>query len=190
MEIDQTLDLKRENKLDTAAIVVPTVMFTLLIVLVGAQVVVRVANVPITITWTEPIARFMFIVGTYFGAAVASRNNEHVRLTLVRERLLEGRPRAQRVLDVVTALAVLLFIGVALWSLYQATMSGWDTKALGGATTLTSGHIYLGILLGFGLMGVFEVQNLATAVRSLYTDTTEQDAVDRDTAVDQPGGSQ
>ncbi|QLG61063.1 TRAP transporter small permease [Halorarum salinum] len=142
-------------------------MFTLLIILVSLQVVLRTFNIPITATWTEPIARYLFIVGTYFGAAVASRNNEHVRLTLVRQKVLAGRKRAQSVLDIVTVLSVLVFVVVAIWTLYLATIHGWDTKALGGVTTLTAGHIYLGILLGFGLMAVFEIQNLLAALENL-----------------------
>lgn len=167
MEIDQTLDLKQENKLDRLMIVVSTVMFTLIIVFVSLQVVLRTFNIPITATWTEPISRVMFIVGTYFGAAIASRNNEHVRLTLVRENLLGDRKRAQLVLDIITALCMLLFIAVAVWAVYFATVQGWETRALGGSTTLTAGHIYLGIAFGFTFMGIFELQNLLMAVEEL-----------------------
>lgn len=168
MEIDQRLNLKEENKLDSLSILLSTVMFTLLIVLVSAQVLMRIFNLPITAVWTEPIARYMFIVGTYVGAAVASRNNEHVRLTLIRERLLSGRERAQFVLDVVSVLAVLAFVAVALWALAQAAIQGWNTKALGGIATLTAGHIYMGIFAGFSLMAVFEIQNLIAAVEGVF----------------------
>lgn len=186
MEIDQTLDLKRENLLDRVTLTLTTVMFALLIVLVSLQVVLRVANVPVTVTWTEPIARVLFIVGSYFGAAVASRNLEHVRLTLVREQLLSGRQRAQAVLDVITYVAMLAFVAVALWSLYAATNQGWDTNALGGVTALKAGHIYLGMFLGFVCVGVYELQNLANAVRTLVSAPQDQNQHDGEPVGDEP----
>lgn len=182
MEINQTLDLKRENLFDSITLILMTVMFTLLIILVSVQVLIRVTNAPITATWTEPIARTLFIVGSYFGAAVASRNLEHVRLTLVRERALSGHKRAQTVLDIVTYMAMLLFVTIALWSLYNAVIQGWDTNALGGVSALKAGHIYLGILLGFACIGVFELQNLVTAIRDFVGASTDQSQHDGETA--------
>lgn len=167
MDIDQSLDLKRDNWLDTLSITVATVMFALLIVLVSAQVLIRVFSLPVTATWTEPISRFLFIVGTYFGAAVASRNNEHVRLTLVREKLLAGNERAKRALDAITGVIIVAFLLVALYASFRAMLRGWETKALGGAVSLTAGHIYLGITLGFCLLTIFELQNVAAALKGL-----------------------
>lgn len=167
MDIDQSLNLKRDNWLDTVSILVATTMFALLIVLVSVQVLIRVFSLPITATWTEPISRFLFIVGTYFGAAVASRNDEHVRLTLVREKLLAGNEKAKQVLDVVTGMIIVAFLLIALVASYRAMMNGWQTKALGGAVALTAGHIYLGITLGFGLLSIFEIQNVVIAVRNI-----------------------
>lgn len=172
MDIDQSLNLKRDNWLDTVSIVAATVMFALLIVLVSIQVIIRVFSLPVTATWTEPISRFLFIVGTYFGAAVASRNDEHVRLTLVREKLLEGNEKAKQALDVITGIIIVAFLLIALVASYRAMMNGWQTKALGGAVALTAGHIYLGITLGFCLLSIFEIQNIVTAVRSIASSKT------------------
>lgn len=188
MEIDQTLDLKQENKFDRFMIIVSTVMFTLIIIFVSFQVILRTFNIPLTATWTEPISRVMFIVGTYFGAAIASRNNEHVRLTLARENLLGGHKRAQLVLDIITALCMLLFIVVAMWAVYYAAIQGWETRALGGSTTLTVGHIYLGIALGFTFMGIFEFQNLVAAVEELLG--REISLIDRGVNRNPPEGGQ
>ncbi|WP_135304907.1 TRAP transporter small permease [Haloarcula amylovorans] len=186
MEIDQNLNPKRENLLDSVTLTLTTVIFTLLIALVSLQVIFRVTNAPITATWTEPIARILFIVGSYFGAAVASRNLEHVRLTLIRERLLSDHKRVQALLDIVTYLVILLFVGVAIWSLYNATIQGWDTSALGGLNALKAGHIYLGILLGFVCVGVFELQNLATAIREFLETSGNQNQSEKETVRDEP----
>lgn len=172
MDIDQSLNLKRDNWLDTASIAVTTVLFALLIVLVSAQVLIRVFSLPITATWTEPISRFLFIVGTYFGAAIASRNDEHVRLTLVREKLLAGNEKAKQALDVITGVIVVAFLLIALFASYRATINGWQTKALGGAVSLTAGHIYLGITLGFCLLSIFEIQNVVASLRNVAGSST------------------
>lgn len=185
MEINQTLDLKRDTILDRITLVLTTVMFTLLIVLVTVQTFFRVMDIPFTATWTEPIARFLFIVGSYFGAAVASRNLEHVRLTLIRERFLARRKYAQAALDIVTCLGMLLFITIAMWSLYNATVQGWDTQALGGFDALRAGHIYLGMLLGFLCMGIFELQNLVGTIRDLVSASSVQELFEGITSSDE-----
>jgi TRAP-type transport system small permease protein len=162
MEIDQSLGLKRDNTFDAVILYTATALFALTIVLTILQVAVRTLGIG-GLHWTEPVARFILIIGTYFGAAVATRNREHIKIDLVLERLTEDRPNVRRGLNALVAIAVVLFVVVALRSTIGATIANWTTS-IGGAALITSGMIYLGISVGLGLMLVYELINLRESV--------------------------
>lgn len=171
MEIDQSLGLRRDNVFDAVVLYTATGLFALTIVLTVAQVAVRVFNLG-TLHWTEPIARFVLIIGTYFGAAVATRNREHIKIDLVLEKLTENRPDVRRILDSLVAISVVLFVVVAFRSTAGATVANWTTS-IGGTAVITSGMIYLGITVGLGLMLLYELVNLRDSIRALLGDGEE-----------------
>lgn len=165
MEIDQSLGLRRDNAFDAVVLYTATALFALTIVLTVIQVGVRVFGIG-GLHWTEPVARFILIIGTFFGAAVATRNSEHIKIDLVLDRLTEGRPDLRHVLDSFVGIAVVVFVAVAFRSTAGATIGNWNTT-IGGTTLITSGMIYLGISIGLGLMLVYELLNLSEALRGL-----------------------
>lgn len=174
MEIDQSLGLKRDNVFDAAVLYTATALFTLTIVLTVVQVTVRVFNLG-TLHWTEPVARFILIVGTFFGAAVATRNHEHIKINLLLDKLTEARPSLRLVLDSIVGIIVVLFVLIAVRSTAGAAINNWNTS-IGGTAVITSGMIYLGIAIGLGLMLIYEVANLSESVRGLTGDESQRPA--------------
>lgn len=174
MEIDQSLGLKRDTVFDAAVLYTATALFTLTIVLTVAQVTVRVFNLG-TLHWTEPVARFILIVGTFFGAAVATRNHEHIKINLLLDKLTQDRPALRLVLDSIVGIVVVLFVLIAVRSTAGAAIANWHTS-IGGTAVITSGVIYLGISIGLGLMLVYEVTNLSESLRGLAGDESGRSA--------------
>lgn len=171
MEIDQSLGLKRDNPFDAIVLYTATALFALTIILTVLQVAVRVFGIG-GLHWTEPVARFILIIGTYFGAAVATRNREHIKIDLVLEKLTVNRPDVRRILDSLVAISVVLFVVVAFRSTAGAAIANWTTS-IGGTALITSGMLYLGISVGLGLMLVYEVMNLKSSIRNLLKDDDE-----------------
>lgn len=174
MEIDQSLGLKRDTVFDAVVLYIATALFTLTIVLTVAQVTVRVFDLG-TLHWTEPVARFILIVGTFFGAAVATRNHEHIKINLLLDKLTQDRPVLRLVLDSIVGIIVVLFVLIAVRSTAGAAMNNWNTS-IGGTRVITSGMIYLGITVGLGLMLVYEVVNLSESLRGLIGDESRRSA--------------
>lgn len=169
MEIDQSLGLRRDNTFDRIVLYTATALFVLTGVLATVQVTVRVLGIG-SLHWTEPLARFVLIVGTYLGAAVATRNNEHIKIDLLLDKFTENRPDLRRILDSLVSVAVLTFVLIAFVGTINAATTHWET-AIGGTVLITSGMLYLGIAVGFGMMFVYELLNLHESLRGL--DETE-----------------
>lgn len=161
MEIDQSLGLKRDNIFDTVVLYTATALFALAIVFTIIQVTVRTFGLG-TFAWTEPFGRFTLIIGTFFGAAVATRNREHIKIDLVLDKLTQGRPLLRRILDSIVGIVVVTFALIAFRSTIGAAANNWTTS-IGGVSGVTSGMIYLGISIGLGIMLLYEVINLYEA---------------------------
>ncbi|NGM67960.1 TRAP transporter small permease subunit [Natronolimnobius sp. AArcel1] len=159
MEVDQSLDISQESLFDRVVLFLAAGMFTLMIVLATMQVLIRTLNLPITAQWTEPAARFTLIVATFFGAAVASRNREHIRMTFVLNKLEEKRPDVRQVFDLISSVVVVVFVVFALSGTVPAIVNNWNSN-LGGVGFVTSGLLYLGISVGLACMLIYESQVL------------------------------
>lgn len=159
MEIDQTLDVKQDAILDRIVLFLTVGMFTVMIGLTTLQVLIRQFGLPVSAQWTEPAARFFLIVATYFGAAMATNNREHIRMAYLLDKLEEHYPQVRRSFELFSSIVVIGFLLFALWGTVPATRANWASN-MGGVGFVTSGMLYLGISAGLGFMLVYEVIHL------------------------------
>lgn len=171
MEIDQSLDLKREHLFDRIVLYSATGLFAITIVLTTIQIFVRLLDLPTfgVLHWTEPAARFILIVATYVGAAVAVRNNEHISIQFLLQRLTGRKPRIGLTIQVLGELIVISFLVIALQGTTITTLGNWTTS-IGGIGFITAGHIYLGIAIGIALMLIYAVIDIVTLVKGIAND--------------------
>lgn len=171
MEIDQSLDLKRNHLFDRIVLYTATGLFAITIVLTTIQIFVRLLNLPTfgVLHWTEPAARFILIVATYIGAAVAIRNNEHISIQFLLERLIGRKPRIGLTIQVLGELIVISFLVIALQGTVITGFGNWTTS-IGGIGFVTAGHIYLGIAIGIALMLIYAVIDIVTLVKGIADD--------------------
>lgn len=171
MEIDQSLDLKRDHLFDRIVLYTATGLFAITIVLTTIQIFVRLLDLPTfgVLHWTEPAARFILIVATYVGAAVAIRNNEHISIQFLLERLTEWKPRIGLTVQVLGELIVISFLVVALQGTTITAFGNWTTS-IGGIGFVTAGHIYLGISIGIALMVIYAAIDIVTLARGIAND--------------------
>jgi len=167
MEADQSLNIKNENIIDKVFLYAAIALFGLTILLTTVQVLVR--QVPflgfIDINWSVPVARFLLIVLTYIGGAVATHNREHISIDLVLDWVGKFFPRLRTGLKILSDFIVIAFLAIALYGAILSTGSNWNTS-VGAVSGITSGYIYLGI--GIGLLGMlfYEIQHMyETAIK-------------------------
>lgn len=171
MEFDQSLDIRSESVLDRVVLYTATALFLLTIVLATAQVLIRFLNVQLfgLRYRTEPAARFILVVATYIGAAVASRNDEHIRIDYMLDKLEVRAPRLRRSLDLLVAGIIVGFVVIALVGTLGNAINHWGTS-IGGIAVVTSGMIYLGISLGLAAMLLYEGSDLVVRFRMFMED--------------------
>jgi len=133
------------------------VLVFMMIVMAGAvvlQVTSRyVFNNPTS--WSEELARYLFVWITFLGAAVVIRKRRHVDVTVLTDRL---PPSAAKVVYLVSDVAVLFMLGALTWA--GAGLAIMAHRQLSAAMDLPMSLAYSAMPVGTGLMFVFLVATM------------------------------
>lgn len=180
MEIDQDLGLRRDSRFDAIILYTVTALFGITIVLTVLQVFVRQLGLqslgPMYLT--EPLARFTLIIATFLGAAVAARNEENIKMTLITDRLESYSPSAARSLQLLSSAIVIGFVALAMVATLRAALGDWTTS-IGGVRIVTEGYLYLGISIGLAVFLFYEIvkirEQLGTGVEQSSDATAGSD---------------
>lgn len=133
-----TLTMPKRIPLLDAAVVLA---FGLMIVAISLQVFYRyVLNDPLA--GSEEIGRLAFVWVTFIGAAVASRDNMHIRIDYFAHRLSPGSARAARMLEHV---ATAVFGLVMVWVGYLLAVFSLDYESAALQFPMTLVHASLPI---------------------------------------------
>ncbi len=144
-----------ERLIDAAAIAA----FSGIFLCVLAQVVLRYAfNNPLT--WSEELARYLFIWCAFLGWIIASRRRSHLAMTFVVERMPR---RAQTAVAVVVQLATLLFAWLLGSRGLQLVRNSWDVENV--AVPFNLGVVYLIEPIAAAAIAVYALGALREAVR-------------------------
>lgn len=142
------------SRLTRALSVFTGILFFIILLLVGAQIVCRVLGV--SVPWTEEVSRLLFVWVIYLGAAVAF----HDRAMIAIDTLPELAPRTSRWLPpVVEAIvfAILVFLFAASLPMVS---SAWNTS-LATVSWLSNGWAYVAFSVAFAIMLVHALAHLA-----------------------------
>lgn len=144
-----------ERLIDAAAIAT----FAGIFLCVLAQVVFRyVFNAPLT--WSEELARYLFIWCAFLGWVIAARRGSHLAMTFVVVRL---PPAARTVLAVLTQLATLWFAWLLGSRGAALVRNSWDVENV--AVPFNLGVVYLIEPLAAAAIATYALMALAEAAR-------------------------
>jgi len=144
-----------ERTIDAAAIATFAGIFLCVI----AQVVFRyVFNDPLT--WSEELARYLFIWCAFLGWVIASRRRSHLAMTFVVDRLPAP---AQTAIGVVIQLATLLFAWLLGSRGMQLVRNNWDVENV--AVPFNLGVVYLIEPIAAVAIATYAVVELVAALR-------------------------
>lgn len=115
--------------------------FSVMMVAIALQVFCRyVLNDPLA--GSEEIGRLAFVWVTFIGAALATRDNMHIRIDYFANRL---RPRSARIVRMLDHLATASFGLVMLWVGYLLAAFSWDYESASLQFPMTVVHASLPI---------------------------------------------
>ena len=129
-----------------------------MMIVMGSAVVLQVASRYIfnrPTSWSEELARYLFVWITFLGAAVVIRKRRHVDVTVLTDRL---PPRAAKAVYLVADLAVLFMLGTLTWA--GAGLAIMAHRQLSAAMDLPMSLAYSAMPVGTGLMFVFLVATM------------------------------
>jgi TRAP-type C4-dicarboxylate transport system permease small subunit len=113
--------------------------------------------------WSEELARFLYVCIVFLGTALLARDDEHIRVAVITDRV--GK-RTAAVLRFLTILLTIPFIGVMTWGAWMNTRLNWKTYAP-TLDWLSIGYIYLMIFLTGILMLGYLGTNLLRHARDI-----------------------
>jgi TRAP-type C4-dicarboxylate transport system permease small subunit len=142
-------------------IVAALILMTLVLLLqVFARYVAK-----ISIPWTEELARYLLVLMTFTGAALALRDKQHIAITFLLERL----PDTPRIcFELFFNVVIMLFLGAVFRGSLTMVDLTWETPA-GTIPWITTGKLYLIlpfatlIMLGYLLAQVFQAAKRLSA---------------------------
>lgn len=172
--VDDSLSVRQDGLLDTVPLYVTTGMFLLTIVLATIQVLVR--QLPIQIEflfWTEPLARYLLIVMTYLGTAIAIRNDENVKINLLQRWLKRVNPTLYHVLTVLVSAFILYFVYALLRGALLGVQGAWSSGT--NLPYLSYGMIHGMIAVSAILMGIYTLFDLSISGPALVARLRGQD---------------
>lgn len=161
---ESSLDLQRDNLFDQIVLYIATALFLSTILFATLQVLSRNVLSEIggifdpSLNWTVPAAKMVLIVGSYWGAAVASRNNQHIAIEFVPRKISENYPRAYKMLRFATHVLMIGYIITITHGLFQKVTMQWESQIV-GLEPMPAGVVYLGMFLGFVIMLIYESLN-------------------------------
>lgn len=138
------------------------IMFVVTLFQVVARVILGISSV-----WSEELARFLYVCLVFIGAAPLIRDDEHIRVGVLTDRLT-GRP--QSVVRLVTIFLTIPFIAIMTWGAWINTVANWRTYAP-TLDWLSIGYIYLVIWIAGLLMLWYLTVNLVRNLRALLRET-------------------
>lgn len=101
-------------------------------------------------SWSVELARYLFVLIVFVGATALMKDEGHLQIAVVIDRLPEG---AKKIFRFVTRLLILPFVMIMTWGAYMNTTSTWDA-VLPTVSWIRIGYIYLAIFL-CGMMMLF-----------------------------------
>jgi len=147
-----------KKQIERLGAVLLAVMFLVTLFQVVARVILGISSV-----WSEELARFLYVCLVFVGAAPLIRDDEHIRVGVLTDRLI-GRPLT--LLRLLTILLTIPFIAVMTWGAWTNTVVNWRTYAP-TLDWLSIGYIYLVIWVTGLLMLWYLAVNLVRNARAL-----------------------
>lgn len=110
------------------------------------------------LTWSDELARYLFVWCAFLGWVIAARRRSHLAVAVGRERM---STRAQAALKLVGALAALAFAAVLAWHGIRIAERNWDVEAT--ALAISMGVVYVAVPLAALAVGLYALADAAAA---------------------------
>lgn len=162
MSVEMSLDLRRDNIFDKVFLWIASIFFISTVILATLQVMNRTFDLGLPLLHIATMSRILLVIGTFFGAAVAARNNQHIKITIFLEYIKERSVKAYDIISGTNQVIIITFLIIAIYSVALAGFGNMNTNVSGLPGEITMGHLYFAIMVGLSLYLLFELLKLGS----------------------------
>ena len=163
MKSEDTAYRKFMKVVDKAEDICLVIMFALMVIFIFLQIIMRFV-VGHSLVWSEELGKFIFVWLSWLGISIGERRNEHIKITLLTDRL---SPKLQKIFEIVAYLILLAILGVIIYYAVQLVAFQWKVKYAGIKISTSWGYLSLVLGCGFMVLRIFAV--LYRDVKALVT---------------------
>jgi len=150
----------RKKRVDYLGII-STLAFIVMVIVVLLQIFARYV-IRVSIPWTEELARYLLILITFIGGALAIRDKQHIAVTAIIDKL----PKKLRYyLNKCFNISIILFlVAVFKGSIIMVNLT-WGTP-VGSISWLTTGKLYLILPISIVIMLGYLIRQLIEDIKN------------------------
>lgn len=177
------------NNIEGAIIVI---MFAIMVATIFLQIIMRFAFNN-SLVWSEELGKFIFVWISWLGISIGERKNEHIKITLVTDKL---SPKLQKMFEVISYLVLLTILAVTFYYAFTLIIFQIDVRYAGIKISTSWGYLSLVLGCGFMIVRVIAViyRDIAALIKKDYSASSHPGATDRITsameAYDHEGGDE
>lgn len=141
--------------------IICSLLLAVMTVVVALQIILRLAGMPLS--WSEEMARYLFIWLIYVGSAYAVKKRSHIKVEIM-TLLVKGKGRL--VLDLISDIGFFVFgVVIAYYSCIATYKIAFVNVQESPALHLNMGIAYLSVCVGFILMAIRLIQDIIRTIK-------------------------
>ena len=133
------------------------------VIIIFLQVVMRYVFKS-SLSWSEELARYIFLYQIWVGASYAVKRSSHLRIEILKSKF---SPRNQLVFDSFAMLIWLVFVAFLASKSFELTSMIFKRGQLSPAMRIPMGYAYASVPIGSGLMSLRIVQQIYYNIKKI-----------------------
>lgn len=143
MNMGKNAFFKRIDQLENICLVA---MFAIMVAAIFLQIIMRfVFNN--SLVWSEELGKFIFVWISWLGISIGERKNEHIKITLITDKL---PPLGKKISEIAAYTVLLVILAVTFY--YAVTLVFFQIPVKYAGIKISTSWGYLSLVLGCGFM--------------------------------------
>ncbi len=169
--MEATKKSKFFRTVDRAEDICLVVMFAIMVAAIFLQVIMRfVFNN--SLSWSEELGKFMFVWISWLGISIGERRNEHIKITLVTDRLPF---KAQKVVLIIANIVLFAILAVTIY--YAVELVFYRMPVNYAGIKISTAWGYLSLVLGCSFMALRLIGGTIRTIKEIKAGEPEQPAI-------------
>lgn len=136
-------------------------LFTVMVATIFIQIIMRfVFNN--SLVWSEELGKFVFVWISWLGISIGERSNEHIKITLITDKL---NAKLQKILEII---AYIILLGILIITLvYAVQLVEFQVAVKYAGIKISTSWGYLSLVLGCSFMSVRVIAVIVRDIQAL-----------------------